>query len=51
LRREDTGKIGGLFEKNGGYWKNGRMVGEDGKLLERWGDDWRRRKDTGKVGG
>jgi len=27
------------------------MIGEEGKLLEKWVDDLRRREDTGKMGG
>jgi hypothetical protein len=43
--------MGGWFEKKGRYWKDGRMIGEEGKLLEKWVDDLRRREDTGKMGG
>jgi len=33
------------------FYENGRMIGEEGKILERWEDGWRRREDTGKMGG
>ena len=48
---EDTGKMGGWLEKTGSYWKVGRMIAEEGRILERWEDDLRRREDIGKMGG
>ena len=39
------------MEKKGGYWEDGRMTGGEGRILERWEDDWRRREDNGKMGG
>jgi len=40
-----------MIGEKGRYWKDGRMIGEEGETLERWEDDWRRREDTGKMGG
>ena len=39
------------MEKKERYCKDGRMIGEEGKILERLEDDWRRREDTAKIGG
>ena len=42
--------MGGCFEKKGGYWKDRRMIGEEGRILEKWEDYWRRREGTGNMG-
>ena len=39
------------MEKKGRHWKDGRMIGEEGKILERWEDVWGRIEDTEKMGG
>jgi hypothetical protein len=39
------------LEKKGKYWNDGRMTGEEGRILERWEGDWRRMEVTGRMGG